>query len=239
MTGNARLKRTRAFTLHGLWPQNIKGWPQDCRMPKRPWVPQVVIDDMRDIMPSKNLVIHEYRAHGTCSGLEPDQYFGLARDLYERVSIPPRFSGTEGRRDLTQEDIEAEFLKANRWLKPNMIVVSRRGEELLDVRDMDASLEIVPVGHRLGRFAKISRMPSTAMPSAYSACSFCSTHSLTGVTLVAPFLGFFALCAMLVEWWNSTWRVAVEPVRSEVYGARMIPSPCFHRSWRSSGCRVT
>jgi hypothetical protein len=47
---------------------------------------------------------------------------------------------------------------------------------------------------------------------------------LTGVTLVAAFLGFFALCAMLVEWWNSTWRVAVEPVRSEVYGARMIPS---------------
>ena len=35
-----------------------------------------------------------------------------------------------------------------------------------------------------------------------------------------------------------TWRVAVEPVRSEVYGARMSPSPCFYRSWwwwRSSG----
>jgi ribonuclease T2 len=53
-------------------------------------VPQSVIDDIRDIMPSKNLVIHEYRAHGTCSGLAPDQYFGLARDLYERVGIPPR-----------------------------------------------------------------------------------------------------------------------------------------------------
>jgi ribonuclease I len=55
-------------------------------------MPQSVIDDMRDIMPSKNLVIHEYRAHGTCSGLAPDQYFGLARDLYERVSTPQRFS---------------------------------------------------------------------------------------------------------------------------------------------------
>ncbi len=46
---------------------------------------------MRDIMPSKNLVIHEYRAHGTCSGLEPAQYFAVARVLYERVSVPPRF----------------------------------------------------------------------------------------------------------------------------------------------------
>ena len=66
-------ERTHAFTLHGLWPQNTHGWPEDCRTPKRPWVPQSVIDDLRDVMPSKNLIIHEYRTHGTCSGLEPDQ----------------------------------------------------------------------------------------------------------------------------------------------------------------------
>jgi ribonuclease T2 len=85
-------------------------------------------------MPSKNLIIHEYRTHGTCSGLEPDQYFGLARDLYERVRIPERFSGADGRLTLSQEEIEGEFLKANSWLKPNMIVVSCRGQNLLDVR---------------------------------------------------------------------------------------------------------
>ncbi len=126
--------RAHAFTLHGLWPQDTKGWPEDCRTAKRPWVPQSVIDDLRDIMPSRNLIIHEYRAHGTCSGLEPDQYFGLARDLYERVNIPPRLSGMEGRLNLTPEEIEAEFLNANAWLKANMIVVSCRGQNLLDVR---------------------------------------------------------------------------------------------------------
>jgi hypothetical protein len=64
--------------------------------------------------------------------------------------------------------------------------------------------------------------------------------ALTGVMLVATLLGFFGLCIMLVEWWDSTWKVAVEPVRSQVYSARMSPSPCFYRSWwRSSGCRVT
>jgi ribonuclease T2 len=99
-------ERAHAFTLHGLWPQNTHGWPEYCRTPKRPWVPQSVIDDLRDIMPSKNLIIHEYRTHGTCSGLEPDQYFGLARDLYERVKIPQRFSGAEGRFSLTQQEIE-------------------------------------------------------------------------------------------------------------------------------------
>jgi len=43
-------------------------------------------------------------------------------------------ASAEGRPDLTQEEIEGEFLKANRWLKPNIIVVSCRGQELLDVR---------------------------------------------------------------------------------------------------------
>jgi ribonuclease T2 len=132
--GQCAAERPHAFTLHGLWPQNVEGWPEDCRTKKRPWVPQSVIDDIRDIMPSKNLVIHEYRAHGTCSGLEPAQYFGLARDLYERVGIPPRFSGADRGLRLTEREIEAEFLKSNAWLKPNMIVVSCRGQNLLDVR---------------------------------------------------------------------------------------------------------
>jgi ribonuclease T2 len=127
-------ERPHAFTLHGLWPQNVKGWPEDCRTRKRAWVSQSVIDDLRDVMPSKNLIIHEYRTHGTCSGLEPAQYFGLARDLYQRVSIPPRFSGVERGLDLTEAEIEAEFLKSNAWLKPNMIVVSCRRQNLLDVR---------------------------------------------------------------------------------------------------------
>ena len=128
------IERPHAFTLHGLWPQNVEGWPEECRMRKRPWVPQSVIDDIRDIMPSKNLIIHEYRAHGTCSGLEPAQYFGLARDLYERISIPPRFSGADRGLRLTESEIETEFLKFNAWLKPNMIVVSCRAQNLLDVR---------------------------------------------------------------------------------------------------------
>ena len=57
--------RRHTFLLHGLWPQHAKGWPADCFTGKRPWVPESVIAAMRDIMPSKNLVIHEYRTHGT------------------------------------------------------------------------------------------------------------------------------------------------------------------------------
>ena len=84
--------KPHAFLLHGLWPQHEIGWPLDCRTVKRPWVPESVIAEMGDIMPSKNLVIHEYRAHGTCSGLEPKEYFAAARALYEASAFRRPFS---------------------------------------------------------------------------------------------------------------------------------------------------
>ena len=76
---------SRAFTLHGLWPQYEKGWPENCHMATKPWVSSDVIARMRDIMPSRSLVIHEYRAHGTCSGLNPERYFAVSRQLYDNA----------------------------------------------------------------------------------------------------------------------------------------------------------
>lgn len=124
----------RSFTLHGLWPQYDKGWPLDCATETRPWVPRSVIDEMLDIMPSARLIIHEYRAHGTCSGLTPRQYFGTARDLYETVRIPARFSGPNAEASLSPRVIEQDFLAANDWLRPDMITVTCRGRSFLDVR---------------------------------------------------------------------------------------------------------
>jgi ribonuclease T2 len=132
--GQCSASEPRRFSLHGLWPQYEKGWPEDCPIGKRPFVPAKVIEEMRDVMPSKSLIIHEYRTHGTCSGLEPAQYFGVARELYERVNVPPRFLAPEAARVVSAEEIEREFTDANAWLKPDMIAVSCRGENLLDIR---------------------------------------------------------------------------------------------------------
>jgi ribonuclease T2 len=126
--------KRRSFTLHGLWPQYVEGWPQDCWTARRPWVPEKIISEMRDIMPSKGLIIHEYRTHGTCAGLSPEQYFAVARDLYERVAIPPRFSVLTDQLRLSPDDIESEFLGANPWLKADMISVTCKRGALRDVR---------------------------------------------------------------------------------------------------------
>ena len=95
--GQCDIAKPHGFLLHGLWPQHERGWPEDCPTGKRPWVPESVIAEMRDIMPSKNLVIHEYRAHGTCSGLDPAQYFTVARALYRRISVPARFLAADAK----------------------------------------------------------------------------------------------------------------------------------------------
>jgi ribonuclease T2 len=127
-------KTPHDFVLHGLWPQYDRGWPKDCYAGRRPWVPSEVIDTMRDIMPSKSLIIHEYATHGTCAGLTPEQYYDAARALYDRISLPPKFTDPEERRDLSPESVEREFLAANPWLSADMIAVTCRRDALLDIR---------------------------------------------------------------------------------------------------------
>lgn len=132
-----RSERPYAFVLHGLWPQNERGWPQDCRSPDRGFVPRPVARRMLDIMPSEQLVFHEYRKHGTCSGLGVDGYFDLARRLYEKVSIPRRYIAlTDDRHTVGRDDLMREFLEANPGLKPDMIAVScgGSGNRLKEVR---------------------------------------------------------------------------------------------------------
>jgi ribonuclease T2 len=129
--------RRYAFVLHGLWPQFAdRGWPEYCDVGRRPFVPQPVIDGMLDIMPSGRLVINQYRKHGTCSGMEPTPYFELARQLYGKVRIPPRFQGPDEPQFVSPEDVEREFMRVNPWLRPDAISVQcgGPGDRLREVR---------------------------------------------------------------------------------------------------------
>ena len=129
--------RPYAFVLHGLWPQYERGWPSNCRSPDRGYVPGPVADRMLDIMPSKRLLFHEYRTHGTCSGLGVDGYFDLARQLYTKVRIPSRFaSPVDERMTIAPDELISEFMAANPQLKPDMIAVvcGGAGNRLREVR---------------------------------------------------------------------------------------------------------
>lgn len=124
---NRRDGRRFAFVLHGLWPQHERGWPQDCRTRERPFVPDRLIDSMLDIMPSRRLVIHEYRKHGTCSGLSPEGYYGLSRRLFTSVKIPPRFVMPNDYFTTSPDEVVGAFVDANPELKPDMLGVACGG----------------------------------------------------------------------------------------------------------------
>ena len=129
--------RPYAFVLHGLWPQYERGWPQECRTADRGWVPARVANRMLDIMPSKRLVFHQYRKHGTCSGLGVDGYFDLARKLHDKVQVPPRFEKvTDERMTVGVAELVGDFLKTNPGLQPDMLTVQcgGTGNRLKEVR---------------------------------------------------------------------------------------------------------
>jgi len=116
------------FVLHGIWPQfTPTGWPEDCPVNGRPFVPRSVINSMLDIMPSDKLVIHEYRKHGTCSGLEPRPYFDFARRLFTHVKVPDDYRNPGEARFVSPAELVADFQRVNPWLKPDMIAVDCHG----------------------------------------------------------------------------------------------------------------
>lgn len=98
------------FVVHGLWPQNNDGtYPEDCSDAPGPANPEADTD----LQPTASLVEHEWEAHGTCSGLSADAYFGLIRRARAKVRIPAAFIGPTQRRSEAPEDILDQFTQIN------------------------------------------------------------------------------------------------------------------------------
>ncbi|MGO9483239.1 MAG: ribonuclease T2 family protein [Rhodomicrobium sp.] len=127
--------RPYAFVLHGLWPQyERKGWPESCQTGNRPWVPGETIERMLDIMPSRHLVIQEYKKHGVCSGLDPQQYFDAARKAYGSIRIPEQFQDPQAPLKVAPEDVQKAFLDGNRQLSADSLQVVCSRDLLREVR---------------------------------------------------------------------------------------------------------
>ena len=132
-TRQCRAARPYAFIVHGLWPQAARSAPDFCQTPA-PYVPDETIDAMGDIMPSKGLILHQWRKHGTCTGLSPERYFALVRRAYEKVAIPDAFAAPRTAQRMTAQEVEAAFRTANPALGGDMIAVDCKSDRLREVR---------------------------------------------------------------------------------------------------------
>ncbi|MET3585952.1 ribonuclease T2 [Pseudorhizobium tarimense] len=123
-----------SFVVHGLWPQHERGYPQFCpsREPQR--VPQALGETMFDIMPSMGLIGHEWRKHGSCSGLSQRDYLAKTREAFEQVRIPRALANGERSLSLSTDKIEEMFVSANPGMTRQGIAASCDGRRLEEVR---------------------------------------------------------------------------------------------------------
>ncbi len=128
-----RAQKPLHFVVHGFWPQYDRGFPADCAY-NAPRVSEQTIRELREIMPSRGLVIYQWRKHGTCSGLSPDKYFGLLRQAFDKVKIPPQFSQVTKWQTVSPPEVENAFRTANPGLSADMISVTCDRKNLREVR---------------------------------------------------------------------------------------------------------
>jgi ribonuclease T2 len=121
------------FTLHGLWPQYEEGWPSFCPTTARP-PSRAMTAGMVDIMGSSGLAWHQWRKHGTCSGVSAGAYFDLSRRAYQRVQQPAILRQIDRVVRLSAAMVEEAFLEENPDLTHPMLTVTCREGRVQEVR---------------------------------------------------------------------------------------------------------
>jgi ribonuclease T2 len=110
-----------AFVLHGLWPQNTDGtYPQNCSTAPGPADPS----QYADIYPDAGLLQHEWRTHGTCSGLGPDAFFTAARTAFQSIAIPPALTQLTSQISLPPAQILGMVTAANPAIRSSSLALS-------------------------------------------------------------------------------------------------------------------
>ena len=125
--------RPYSFVVHGLWPQYEKGFPEFCQNPA-PRLDRNIVSSMLDLMPAPRLIFNEWDKHGVCSGLPPRGYFETIRKARAGVKIPPEFLEPKTALNVTPDEVEDAFVKANPGMSRTGIAVTCSSTRLSEVR---------------------------------------------------------------------------------------------------------
>jgi ribonuclease T2 len=95
-------------------------YPQNCSTEPGPRNPAAY----SEIYPDPGLLVHEWRTHGTCSGLTPDAFFTLARTAFHSVAIPPALSHLDHQISMPPGQILDLFTAANPSISRSSLALS-------------------------------------------------------------------------------------------------------------------
>lgn len=134
------------WLLHGLWPQYHQGWPEYCQSPFAP-PRRGATNAMADIMGSSGLAWHQWKKHGSCSGLTPEDYFATSRRAFNLINRPAILRQLEKPVSLPAKLIEQAFIKSNPQLQPDMVTITCRQGRIQEARIcLSKTLQPVPCG---------------------------------------------------------------------------------------------
>ncbi len=121
------------FVVHGLWPQfDQGGYPENCSTSYQ--LTAEAESKGRSIYPSQGLMQHEWREHGTCSGLDSLGYFQTVDRATSALKVPAALETPRTTQDLSAEQITAAFRGANRQLAADGLVVACSRGDLSEIR---------------------------------------------------------------------------------------------------------
>ena len=148
------------FVLHGLWPQNNDGgYPENCTSapgPSKSPDPSA----FADIYPDAGLLQHEWRTHGTCSGLSADTFFSAARAALRSVAIPPAFNNLDHQTSMTPDEILSSFTATNPSIPRASLALSCGNNYLTAVEVcLDKTLHPIACGPIRSCRANVVRIP--------------------------------------------------------------------------------
>jgi ribonuclease T2 len=126
--------RAHGFIVHGLWPQFDSGYPEYCPSRESDRVSDRLGRVVMDITPSMGLIGHMWRKHGTCSGLDQADYFGVVRAARDTVAVPDLFDTMTKQQMLSTEAVEKAFVETNPGLARDAIATVCQGGQLREVR---------------------------------------------------------------------------------------------------------
>ena len=113
--------------------------------------------DMSDIMGTSGLAWHQWKKHGTCSGLSARDYYTLSREAYGRVTRPEIFRKLSRTVKMPASVVEEAFLQANPDLEPDGITITCKAGHIQEARIcLSKSLRPVPCGQDVVRDCRLT-----------------------------------------------------------------------------------
>ncbi len=143
-------QRNTGFVVHGLWPERENGRsPDSCGNTQS--LDETAVQEALSVMPDVGLVRHEWRAHGTCSALSPQQYFGLLTKAREKVEVPAPYRSPQRGLRTSAFTVEQRFAQASKITQRGAIHVHCVGNQLAEVRFcLTKSLDPRPCSENVG-----------------------------------------------------------------------------------------